>query len=206
MFFILIFGSPATCRNAIDKFLNAILSLDCSRRTKNYVVAVRIPKEWGRYCFHNVVAVRIPKEWGRYCFHRNLSVHTRGGGGTPSPSLSGGGRGVTPARSGRRSRFGGGGYPHWDWIWSSPLPPGAAERVLATRRAVCLLRLRRRTFLFHCQRLLGETKWFIRTGRDRYRFHKILLSVGLGQHEHFYAVLHKRFTLRSRSVCEDTIM
>ena len=73
-------------------------------------------------------------------------------GGNPPPPL--GLDGGTPLGTGQA-------YSHQDWRGSPrpsavdggthpPLPPRdrAAERVLATRRAVCLLRSRRRTFLF----------------------------------------------------------
>ena len=40
-----------------------------------------------------IFTARIPKEWGRYCFHRCLSVKIAGRGGLPS-RMTGGGGGV----------------------------------------------------------------------------------------------------------------
>ena len=80
--------------------------------------------------------------WGKVLFSVCLSVHTSTGGGS-NPGLNGGGRGVPQVWM----MWGGGsqGTP------SPPCPPPldrTAERALATRRAVSLLRSRRRTFLF----------------------------------------------------------
>ena len=102
--------------------------------------------------------------WGRYCFHRYLSVHTRGGGGRVSPSPS------HNTSTGPMSFPGG--YPT-DWssqvpsggAYPSPrsllgypvprdgVPPSTRDGVspaprIGQQRTVCLLRSRRRTFLF----------------------------------------------------------
>ena len=91
------------------------------------------------------------------------------GGGVPHPSLGRGYPGYPPTRSGWGPPGPGTGYPPdlgqstpqtWDRIppppdlgWGTPPLPTrsgldrAAQRVLATRRAMCLLRSRRRTFL-----------------------------------------------------------
>ena len=120
---------------------------------------------WISYC-KKIDTFFLPsasKGWGRYCFHRCLSVHTPRrvpqsqvlshasgpksflGQGTPvlswpgvTPVPAGGGvpqgRGTPPpARTGL-------GYPS---LWDR-----TAERALATRRTVRLLRSRNRTFLF----------------------------------------------------------
>ena len=63
-------------------------------------------------------------------------LHPRSGqGGYPIPGLD---RGVPHPADG--------GYPHPRSGWR--VPEGSAKRALATQRAVCLLRSRRRTFLF----------------------------------------------------------
>ena len=132
--------------------------------------------------------MRIPKEWGRHCFHRCLPVHTREGGLPPS-SLTGWyhfpvwlGGGVLPCslmgavKVPRPDWWGRGfdhpsinrGYPISGWGYPGvpdpvrldggtpdqagwgypPLGDRAAQRVRATRQGVCFLRSRSRTFLF----------------------------------------------------------
>ena len=94
-----------------------------------------------------IVTTRIPKEWGRYCFHRCLSVHINGWGGTPIRPTEGyphpadrgvpttvgqmrlankggggttiwlmGGRGTPIWPKGGVPPSGWWGYPHWDWM------------------------------------------------------------------------------------------
>ena len=55
MFFILTFGSPATCRNAIDKFRNAILSLDYLERQKVWCFTLSLIH--GCLCYINLSKV-----------------------------------------------------------------------------------------------------------------------------------------------------
>ena len=93
------------------------------------------------------------------------------GSGVPHPAWPGGGRypirpdgGEVPPSQDRGYPIqpnrgyphqGGWGYPRPGWMGVPPPPPSpptedrAAQRVLATRRAVCLLRSRRSTFLFY---------------------------------------------------------
>ena len=115
-----------------------------------------------RECWR-IFTARVRSTTGRYCFRRCLSVHTGGGGFTPSPShntspgpmsFSGG----TPV-TGPRFLYGGvphsqmGGTPSQRWGTPPPgqaggTPPSldrTADGVLATQWAVCLLRSRRRT-------------------------------------------------------------
>ena len=78
----------------------------------------------------------------------SVCPHLRGGGGYPVPSLNGG----TPSQvqmGGTPSEVWMGGYPPppSKTGWSNP-PPRSEKRAFATRRAVCLLRSSRRTFLF----------------------------------------------------------
>ena len=94
---------------------------------------------------------------GRYCFHRCLSVNISGGG-TWSQIFGGGGYLVSDFRGGGVPglRFSGGGVP--GLRFSGGGGPGlrfsegggtwSQKIAMATRRAVCLLRSRRRTFLF----------------------------------------------------------
>ena len=93
------------------------------------------------------ITVRVCSTMGRYCFHRCLSAHT------PSPSHN--------TSTGPMSFVGGdpsdwSQVPSWG-IQDRGYPPGqgwgtprdrTADLVLDSRRAVCLLRSRRRTFLF----------------------------------------------------------
>ena len=102
--------------------------------------------------------------WGKYCFHRCL-LSTPGGGGTPVPgSFPGpfgwGGGYPSPGQGVLQSQQGGspviaGRVPQiplplsQDRTGLSPTPRyRTAKRTLATWWAVCLLRSRRRTFLF----------------------------------------------------------
>ena len=89
-----------------------------------------------------------PKEWGRYCFHRRLSVHTCGWGGGGYPHLAdGGGYPILP--DGGYPILPNRGYPILPDRGDTPsflTGDRATQRVLATRRAVCLLRSRRTTF------------------------------------------------------------
>ena len=79
--------------------------------------------------------------WGRYCFHWCVSVHTRGGvlqsqaGNTPVP-------GVTLVSGGVPQSLVGGTPTH------PPPRDRTAERVLATRLAISLLRSHRRTVFY----------------------------------------------------------
>ena len=82
-----------------------------------------------------------------------------GGGGVPLPRQGEG----YPFLGGRGYAFPGrGGYPFPGWGRGTPfpdgglLPTGTALCVLATRRAVCFLRSRRRTFLFLHELLVQE--------------------------------------------------
>ena len=128
-----------------------------------------LPKKW---CInHSIITTRIPKEWGRYYFHRCVSVHISGGMGYPH--LAHGGTPILPKRRvptsflmegtpsqvriGPDVRWGtpfgtGWGYPSIQvrsQVRTEGVPPtGTAQHVLAMWRAVCLLRSRRRTFLF----------------------------------------------------------
>ena len=115
-------------------------------------MTVVIPRKQGRLLFSEIANetvetfqhVGINRSFQNFrheeCFHRCLSVHTRGGGGTPVP---GGGGGIPQSwRGGTPSP-----RPGQDWV-PSPTGQNSGERVLATWRAVCFLRSRRRTFFF----------------------------------------------------------
>ena len=96
-----------------------------------------------------LVTARIRSMTGRYCFHRCLSVNISGGGtwsqifggGVPGLRFSGGVPGLRFSGGGTWSQIFRGGYLVSDFR-------GGGTRSMATRRAVCLLRSRRRTFLF----------------------------------------------------------
>ena len=85
-------------------------------------------------------------------------------GGVPHPAgsypiLDPGG-GIPPSRGGEshpRSKWGS--PPIQDWMGYPQSGDRAAYRALATRRAVCLLRPRRRTFLLFLKWLLGLFFW-----------------------------------------------
>ena len=94
---------------------------------------------------------------GRYYFHRCLYVHTRRGGGTPSQfhnTSTGPWPGIEypPARDG---------------VPSAPPPDRTAEGVFATRRAVCLLRSGRRTFLLPV--IFGYRIFTVKINKSRYK-------------------------------------
>ena len=92
----------------------------CQPRSASQHIGDKIGVKYARLCCpaHKTLRTNFyrphPKDGARYCFHRRLSVHTRGGG--------------TPVRS--RPIPNQGRYP----------PDRAADGVLGTRRAVCLLR------------------------------------------------------------------
>ena len=116
-----------------------------------------------------IVTTRIRSMMGRYCFHRCLSVNISGVGGgtwsqifwegTRSQDFGGGRYLVSDFRGGYPvlvkgkifdSRFG---LIHVQtgekkFLLRDPPPPRNSKKTaMATRRAVCLLRSRRRTFL-----------------------------------------------------------
>ena len=116
-------------------------------------------------CFDIVITARVRSTTGRYCFHRCLSVHRGGGvrsvqpgGGQVSPAGGGGVRSVQPGGGGQsalgwvRSVAGGGqvssqGVGQVSGGGGGVSQDRTTEGLLTTRRAVCLLRSRRRTFL-----------------------------------------------------------
>ena len=109
-----------------------------------------------------LVTARIRSMTGRYCFHRCLSVNISEGGGYLVSDFRGGGYLVSDFRGGGGYlvsdfwggvpglRFSGGGYLVSDFRGGYLVSDfrGGGTRSMATRRAVCLLRSRRRTFLF----------------------------------------------------------
>ena len=109
-----------------------------------------------------LVTARVRSTTGRYCFHRCLSVHRGGEGGVRSGTPPRGGSGYPPGGYRSPGTPPGGGYPGPGTPpgggYPGPgTPPGGGgvpdlgrttEGVLTTRRAVCLLRSRRRTFLY----------------------------------------------------------
>ena len=140
--------------NAVNIIINVdvtVLRFSNVSRIKQKVITARIPKGWGRYCFHRCLSIHIsgvgyplPSWWGypilpnggcTPSFKMGGYPHPRSGQGwTPSKVRTGG---TSPSSLGPRSRWGGG--------WGVPLT-GTAQHLLATRWAVCLLRSRRRTF------------------------------------------------------------
>ena len=139
-------------------------------------ITTRVRSTEGRYCFQRCLSIHIlgrrevtpfsGEDWGggagvRWT-HPQVSMGIGGGGmrGTPSPGLDWGGvsgwRGYPPSSVGAKIR----GWGRWDWMgyppvqdwmgYPQPLQSGdrAVKRALVTRRAVCLLRSRRRTFLW----------------------------------------------------------
>ena len=125
-----------------------------------------------------IFTARVRSTTGRYCFHRCLSVHRGGGGGPVrypprgvwvpprggdrSPGTPRGGTEVrVPPQGGTEVRVppqggtevqvppgGGGTQVRVPPPGGVPDPGRTTEGVLTTQRVVCLLRSRRRTFLF----------------------------------------------------------
>ena len=96
-----------------------------------------------------MITARVQSTTGGYVFTGVCVCSTFGGGVTPSQVQV---EGTHPADRGvphPRSRWGG--YPSSKTGWGTPPSSGdrAAQRALATRRAVCLLHSCRRTSLFN---------------------------------------------------------
>ena len=140
-----------------------------NRTEKERIVTARIRSMTGRYCFHRCLSVNISggvpglRFWGGYLvsdFWGGYLVSDFRGGRIPGLRFSGGGtwsqilgEGVPCLSKGKK---------FWQQIWldtcsdweknfllRDPPPTRNSKKIaMATRRAVCLLRSRRRTFLF----------------------------------------------------------
>ena len=113
-----------------------------------------------------------PKDNGSLCYHRPILPNQ---GATPPPIRTG--WGYPSSKSGLDvvnpppSRLDGGTPIRTGW--GTPPPGGgdrAAERALATRRAVCLLRSCRKTFLFlKCNHIFNASVRFFKVKTSRQR-------------------------------------